>query len=106
MTRRKRWERDWDEVRFCSARCRRGSRARWERLEQAVLALLDERDPGATICPSEVARRVSPDAWRDVMEPVREAARRLAHAGTIEITQRGKRVDPATFKGPVRLRSL
>ena len=38
------------------------------------------------------------------MEPVREAARRLAAQGAIEITQRGAAVDPLSFRGPIRLR--
>ena len=38
------------------------------------------------------------------MEPVREAARRLAARGAIEITQRGAVVDPLSFRGPIRLR--
>jgi hypothetical protein len=69
-----------------------------------VLALLDERDRGATICPSEVARRIAPDPWRPIMEPLRQAARRLAHAGTINIMHQGRIVDPADFRGPICLR--
>ena len=74
-------------------------------LERAVLDLLAERDAGKTICPSEAARRVEPDAWREQMEPARDAARRLAGAGRIEITQRGEAIDPdGPFRGPIRLR--
>lgn len=74
-------------------------------LERAVLDLLAERDPGKTICPSEAARRVDPDAWREQMEPARDAARRLADEGRIEILQRGETVHPeGPFHGPIRLR--
>ena len=74
-------------------------------LERAVLDLLAERDAGKTICPSEAARRVEPDAWREQMEPARDAARRLAGEGRIEITQRGEPIDPeGPFHGPIRLR--
>lgn len=104
MTRRKRWEGSWDEVRHCSKACRRTSASEKERLETALLTLLDARDANASICPSEVARRHSPDDWKPWMEKVRQAARRLAHAGTIEITQGGKVVDPANFRGAIRLR--
>jgi hypothetical protein len=38
------------------------------------------------------------------MEPARAAARRLAAAGRLEITQQGRVVDPASIRGPVRLR--
>ncbi len=74
-------------------------------LERAVLDLLAERDAGKTICPSEAARRVEPDAWREQMEPARDAARRLAGAGRIDITQGGEAIDPeGPFHGPIRLR--
>ena len=75
-----------------------------EKLEQAITDLLDARAAGATICPSEAARRVDPEDWRDLMEPARRAARRLVEAGTIVMTQSGRVVDPSTAKGPVRLR--
>ncbi len=101
---RRKWRVEWDEVRYCSRRCRQGSRKQERALDAALLSLLDERGDGATICPSEVARRVAPDAWRALMEPVRQAARRIAHAGTIVITQKGRVVDPADFRGPIRLR--
>ena len=73
-------------------------------LEQAVLALLAQRADGATICPSEAARAVGGDDWRQLMEPAREAARRLVDAGDVEVTQGGEVVDPATARGPVRIR--
>lgn len=73
-------------------------------LETAITDLLDQRGAGKTICPSEAARRVDPRDWRDLMEPARNAARRLVDAGEIEMTQHGEVVDPVTANGPVRLR--
>jgi hypothetical protein len=74
----------------------------WER---AILSLLAERGAAKTICPSEVARKAVPSQWRSQMPRVREAAKRLAARGDLEITQRGQVVDPySTFKGPIRLR--
>jgi hypothetical protein len=75
------------------------------RLEAAILDLLGERAPFASICPSEAARRVEPDGWRELMEPAREAARRLVGEGAVEVVQRGRVVDPATARGPIRIRS-
>lgn len=72
-------------------------------LEAKILQLLAERKPGATICPSEVARSLADD-WRPLMEPVREAARQLVKSGHIDITQKGHVVDPKTARGPIRLR--
>jgi hypothetical protein len=79
------------------------------RLEAALLELLDRRAPGATACPSEAARQVSgspddPDAWRPLMEPARDAVRRLVADGAVEVTQRGEVVDLDTARGPVRVR--
>jgi hypothetical protein len=76
------------------------------RLEQAIDALLDDRRPGATICPSEAARAVDPEGWQELMlmPAARAAAGRLAAAGQVEVTQRGEVVDVATARGPVRVR--
>ena len=75
-------------------------------LERTVLTLLDERAAGATTCPSEAARAVGGDGWRELMEPARAAARRLVAAGEVEITQRGSVVDPSTARGPIRVRRV
>lgn len=75
-------------------------------LESAITGLLDRRRVGATICPSEAARAVDPDGWRDLMEPARTAARRLVDAGRVEIVQSGRVVDPSTAKGPIRIRRV
>ena len=75
-----------------------------QELETAIADLLDARGAGKTICPSEAARRVDPQDWRPLMEPARRAAGRLVEAGEVEMTQRGQVVDPATVRGPVRLR--
>lgn len=66
--------------------------------------MLESRSRASTICPSDVARDVAPDDWRPLMEPVREAARRLVDRGEVEITQRGEVIDPTTARGPIRIR--
>lgn len=106
MTWRRAWANTWDSVRWCSAACRRrGLRPIDTDLEQAVLGLLDRRARDASICPSEAARAVaSGEQWRDLMEPARSAARRLAAADLVTITQQGRIVDPSTAKGPIRIR--
>lgn len=72
--------------------------------EQTILRLLAERDPAKTICPSEAARALAGDAdFRPYMEPVREAAAKLADAGRIEVTQSGEPVTIGEVKGPIRL---
>ena len=104
---RKKWENSWDEVRYCSDACRaRKVRPVDRELEAAIRDLLG-RTTG-TICPSEAAKKVggtdAEDAWRELMEPARRAARRLVAQGEVEITQQGRVVDPSTAKGPIRIR--
>jgi len=102
---RKAWERDWDEVKWCSDACRRrGVRPVDHALAEAIVELLGMRRPGATICPSEAARNVGGNEWRVLMEPARRAARRLVAEGVVDVTQGGRIVDPSTAKGPIRLR--
>ncbi|MEW1834909.1 DUF2256 and DUF3253 domain-containing protein [Microbacterium sp. NPDC079995] len=104
---RKKWEKNWDDVKYCSDACRkRGIRPVDEKLTRAIVELLDARAASATICPSEAARAVGGEDWRDLMEPARRAARRLVAAGEVEITQRGQVVDPSTAKGPIRIRKV
>jgi hypothetical protein len=115
ITWRKKWERDWESVKYCSDRCRRTGLADTDtRLELAIMALLTGRDGAngsrrapASICPSDAARLVAPGpseaAWRPLMEPARAAARRLVAQGRVVITQGGTVVDPSTAKGPIRV---
>jgi hypothetical protein len=106
---RKKWERNWDEVRYCSDACRKRKIKPVDReLEAALCELLEARGNGKTICPSEAAKVVggteSEAAWRNLMEPARMAARRLVASGDVEIIQQGRVVDPSTARGPIRIR--
>ncbi|MDR6097710.1 DUF3253 domain-containing protein [Microbacterium sp. SORGH_AS_0454] len=74
------------------------------RLVASIRELLAARDAGKTICPSEAARAVGGDDWRDLMQPARDAARELVGLGEVEVTQRGEVVDVTTARGPVRIR--
>ncbi|MGA5301806.1 DUF3253 domain-containing protein [Nucisporomicrobium flavum] len=73
------------------------------RLAAAMRALLRHRRPDATICPSDAARVVGGDQWRDVMDTARDVAAELARDGVLTVRQRGAEVDLATAVGPVRL---
>jgi hypothetical protein len=75
-------------------------------LEACILELLAARAVTSTICPSDAARAVGDENWRDLMEPARRAARRLVDAGEVQITQGGSVVDPSTAKGPIRIRKV
>jgi hypothetical protein len=102
---RAKWAADWESVKYCSSACRsHGLTATDRKLEETIDILLNARAQDATICPSEAARAVGDEEWRDLMEPARRAARRMVARGEIEITQKGSVVDPSTAKGPIRLR--
>ena len=51
-----------------------------------------------------MVRELDAQGWRELMEPVRQAAASLAAEGAIEVTQGGTVVDVASARGPVRLR--
>lgn len=80
---------------------------------ETILAVLGELAPGESASPMDVARAFAaarakpsdpPDVWRRYMNAVKQQMVYLARAGQIEITRRGKPVDPNNFKGVVRLR--
>ena len=73
-------------------------------LEEAIFALLAQRAPGKSICPSEAARAVDPQGWRRLLGPARATAVGLARAGRLVITRHNTPVDPDAFKGVYRLR--
>lgn len=72
-------------------------------IETAILALVEQRGVGKSICPSEAARAVWPEEWQKRMREVRAVAVGLARKGEISILRKGKPVDPEDFKGVYRL---
>ena len=75
-----------------------------KKISDTILEMLLTRGEGKTICPSEVARKLFPEDWRDQMEVVRIEAKKLVKEGKLVITQKGKMVDPEAIKGAIRLR--
>ena len=77
-----------------------------EELEAAMLSLLEERGPGRTISPADVAQALGgnqPEGWGPLMQPVRKVAVRLMKEGRIVILRKGRPVDPDDFRGTYRL---
>ncbi|MFL5863685.1 MAG: DUF3253 domain-containing protein [Solirubrobacteraceae bacterium] len=74
------------------------------RLQAIILDLLERRGPGKTICPSDAARALGGKDFRPLMDAARSAAADLVADGKIDVTQRGKVVDIAQARGPIRLR--
>ncbi|ANI40271.1 DUF3253 domain-containing protein [Mycolicibacterium vaccae] len=76
-----------------------------ERLRASILALAAHRGRRSSTCPSDAARAVGGGDWRDLMTDARDLARELARSGAVEITQRGKVLDPdEDWRGPIRIR--
>jgi hypothetical protein len=44
------------------------------------------------------------ERWRELMDATRAVAVELVEEGVVEITQRGKKVDVTSFRGPIRVR--
>ncbi|WP_010219967.1 DUF3253 domain-containing protein [Sphingomonas sp. PAMC 26621] len=66
----------------------------------ATSALHERRAPGATICPSEVARLIAQD-WRSAMPAVHEAIDELFSDGLVRLTSKGQLL--GTRSGPYRI---
>lgn len=75
-------------------------------LEQALQELVATRGAGKTACPSEAVTAVYGDKqhWpKDALRAMRYAVNRLAAGGDLIVLQRGRRVEAATAKGPLRV---
>lgn len=75
-----------------------------EEIKKVILKLAEQRGIDKTICPSEVARNMFGENWRNNMQNVRDAAFDLEAKNEIIIMQKGQKVDPKEIKGPIRIR--
>ncbi|WP_431813718.1 DUF3253 domain-containing protein [Kocuria sp. cx-455] len=73
-----------------------------DRAAASIRDLLRQRN-GKTMCPSETARTIGGDDWRDLMPLVRDVAARLVNQGEAIVQQKGEEVDIAAARGPIRL---
>jgi hypothetical protein len=65
-----------------------------------ALSLLARRAPGATICPSEVARAIAQD-WRGAMPLVHTAVDGLVSDGLVRLSWKGQALEARS--GPYRI---
>ncbi|MPY10413.1 DUF2256 domain-containing protein [Arthrobacter bussei] len=101
---RKKWERNWEDVAYCSDACRaRKVRAIDTALEEWLLGRLGAGSRGSGVDPAAAAAALG-GGDASLHEPARNAARRLVARGLAEMVQRGAVIDPSTAKGPVTLR--
>ena len=96
---RKKWERNWDQVVYCSTACRRRGITEADRRAEETIRHAVRHSAGATSLSA-----VTPDAQHT--ELWRRAARRLVAAGEIEMIQSGRVVDPSTAAGEVSVRRV
>ncbi len=95
ITWRKAWEADWENVRWCSAACRRrGFRDADRDLENRIVVAVGRQ------------KRFPLSGMDGDREDVRRAARRLAAAGRLRWTQKGRPVDPSTARGDVEVTAV
>ena len=74
-------------------------------IAHAIDELLTRRDGASSIWPSEVARKLWPQDWRQHMFDVREVALAQMREGRLLITQGGQAVDAEQpLQGAIRLR--
>ena len=79
------------------------SNASESEIEAKILELVERRGQGKTICPSEVARELDDDGFRELLAPVRAVAGGLARRGEIVVTQSDREVEATEATGPIRL---
>ena len=69
-----------------------------------ILTVATRRGPEKSTCPSEIARLLYPDNWREHMRNVVNVAIGLHNEGKVVITQKGIAVDVKHIKGPIRIK--
>lgn len=74
-------------------------------IQDEILRQIAAREPGKSICPSEVARALRPEAWQPLMGPVRQAAVALAREGRLEVLRKGRPAALEELRGVIRLRA-
>lgn len=102
---RKKWERDWRQLRYCSKRCSSRRLGRTDfRLEEALLLLLNRAGRGALVAPREAAKLVDKLGWQSLSDAALDAARRLGSRGAVELLDAGRPVDSDSAKRSVLVR--
>ena len=72
-------------------------------LREEILRIAEVRGSTKTLCPSEAARSIGGDDWRELMAAARRISFDLAAEGLVDVTQKGEVVLP-DVRGPIRIR--
>jgi hypothetical protein len=71
-----------------------------------IMLTVTNRGPDKSTCPSEIARMLFPDDWRNQMKNVVNVAIDLHNQGKVVITQKGIPIDVNHIKGPIRIKII
>jgi hypothetical protein len=72
-------------------------------IDTAILALFSARRDGATLCPSDIARHIGGEDWRDIMPLIHRHVKARACLGALRLTQKGMTVQPDDLQGVYRI---
>lgn len=75
-------------------------------IENTILSTAAQRGLDKSTCPSEIARMLFPEDWREHMKEIVEVAIDLQHQGKLAITQKGKPIDTSKITGPIRIKTV
>lgn len=67
-----------------------------------LLEFARKRGKYKTFCPSEIARSIDKENWRDLMHSVKLEGKKMVNENLLLCTQKGKPLDPLHAKGPIR----
>lgn len=102
ITWRKKWARDWDNIKYCSKACRSKKLSEVDAQLEAMLHNLLAQHGRAE--PQRALRLLG--LGDEHREAARMAARRLVQQGVAQMWQGGRPVDVSTAKGAIELRAL
>ena len=105
FTWRKSLNKNWDQVKYCSTACRTRKISNLDkRIERKILELLETQPHKTQISTKEIAKAVRDKDDKNLLEPIKRAARRLESTKSVIITQKGKKVDSSKAKGHLEIR--
>ena len=105
FTWRKKWAKNWEQVRYCSTRCRsKGTILPQDPLIQAVFDAL-KRVPSKRACTVDAIEQALHEQGHSAQQ-TRVALRTMIHAGQISSMEGNKRIAPERLKGNSTLRLM
>ena len=105
FTWRKSLNKNWAQVKYCSNACRTRKISNLDkRIERKILELLGTEPHITQISTREIAKAVCDKDDKNLLEPIKRAARRLESTKSVIITQKGKKVDSSKAKGHLEIR--